>query len=320
MKRKKFINLLIFLLLICSLPACSKKAENKPEQQKETENQSEVTESQSNEETEKIEDNITEFEKIKGAIFEEARKESNSDETLLYLVQLFEETYPLVSKVNTWEEFIEIGDDKGVFTYSIACFVEKSKDGTILHEAGEEAWLAIESLYNNDGSYKTHIEKVKSIWEESGNFLYESIYREGQYKVGVDIPSGEYVIFSDYTNSGYFALTSDSNGNDIIVNENFDYNSIITIYDGEYIELSRSRAVPISEVTSLPKDESDMFKIGVHLPAGEYKLIADEAGGYYCVYNDNRQQDIESNDNFSGQSYVTVKDGQYLVLLRCKIE
>jgi len=313
MKRKKFINLLMSLLLICSLSACSKKSENKPEQQKETE-------SQSKEEIKKSEDDITEFEKIKESIFEEARKESNSDETLLYLVQLFEETYSLVSKVNTWEEFIEIGDDKGIFTYAIACFVEKSKDGTILHEAGEEAWQAIEALYNNDGSYKTHIEKVKSIWEESGNFLYESIYREGQYKVGVDIPSGEYVIFSGYTNSGYFSLTSDSNGNDIIANENFDYNSIITIYDGEYIELSRSKAVPISEVTSLPKDKSDMFKIGVHLPAGEYKLIADEVGGYYCVYNDNRQQDIESNDNFSGQSYVTVKDGQYLVLSRCRIE
>ena len=62
-----------------------------------------------------------------------------------------------------------------------------------------------------------------------------------------------------------------------------------------------------------------MFKIGTHLDAGEYKLEATGSSGYYCVYNDGRQDDIATNDNFSGVAYVTVQDGQYLLLTRCKI-
>lgn len=122
------------------------------------------------------------------------------------------------------------------------------------------------------------------------------------------------------SDSGYFAVTSDSNGNDIIANENFDYNSIIFVNDGEYFELSRCTAVPIEQVNSLPIESANMLKIGVHIQAGEYKLISDSYSSYYCIYNDNRHDDIEANQNFSGQSYVTVKDGQYLLLNRCHIE
>ena len=63
-----------------------------------------------------------------------------------------------------------------------------------------------------------------------------------------------------------------------------------------------------------------MYKIGVNLPAGEYRLDATaDRGGYYCIYPDSRQQDILSNDNFEGQAYVSVSDGQYLVLSNCII-
>lgn len=61
-----------------------------------------------------------------------------------------------------------------------------------------------------------------------------------------------------------------------------------------------------------------MFKVGVDIEAGEYKVTAEEGEmGYYCVYGDSRHDDIIANDNFEGSAYVTVKDGQYLVLNRC---
>ena len=148
---------------------------------------------------------------------------------------------------------------------------------------------------------------------------FKNTFPSGQYKIGVDMTSGEYVIFAE-ENLGYFAVTSDANGNDIIVNDNFEYNSIMTVVDGEYLELSRAYAVPIENVTSLPIDQADMFKVGTFLPAGEYKVISDDELGYYCIYGDNRQSDIVANDNFNGQSYITVSDGQYLVLSRCHIE
>ena len=56
----------------------------------------------------------------------------------------------------------------------------------------------------------------------------------------------------------------------------------------------------------------------------DYVLIIDcvrrkmPHSGYYCIYSSSRQDNIISNDNFDGQRYVTVSDGQYLLLSRCK--
>lgn len=139
---------------------------------------------------------------------------------------------------------------------------------------------------------------------------------EGTYKVGEDILAGEYIIFASGS-SGYFCVSSDSNQDDILFNGNFDYNSIITVNDGEYLELERCYAVPFDEVGEIDLTGDGMFKVGTHIPAGEYKLESEINSGYYCVYSDSRQQDIIANDNFEGQNYVTVSDGEYLVLDRC---
>lgn len=145
----------------------------------------------------------------------------------------------------------------------------------------------------------------------------EEEYSSGQYKVGTDIPEGEYILFSD-SGKGYFCVSSDSNADDIIFNDNFKYNSIITINDGEYLELSRCYAVSFDEVEELStKEIGSMYKVGVHIPSGEYQLDANDDRGYYCIYSDSRHDDIIANDNFEGKCYVTVTDGQYLLLSRC---
>lgn len=157
------------------------------------------------------------------------------------------------------------------------------------------------------------------MYKEIGRLIFTEKHEAGQYKVGTDIEAGEYVFFTD-SSRGYFCVSSDANGKDIIANENFSYNSIMTIRDGEYLELSKCYAVPIKEVDKLPIEKATMFKVGTHIMAGEYKLIPNDGRGYYCIYSDDRQDDIESNDNFNGQSYITVVDGQYLKLSRCHIE
>lgn len=146
----------------------------------------------------------------------------------------------------------------------------------------------------------------------------------GVLKIGTDIPAGEYIIINSSGKNGYFSVNSDANGDDILFNDNFEYNSIVTVYDGEYLELSSALAYQFDEWCSQnnldTSKEGSMFKVGVNLPAGEYRLDATaNRGGYYCIYPDSRQQDILSNDNFEGQAYVNVSDGQYLVLSNCII-
>ncbi len=145
----------------------------------------------------------------------------------------------------------------------------------------------------------------------------DSTISSGMHKVGEDILAGEYIIFASGS-SGYFCVSSDSNQDDILFNGNFDYSSIITVNDGEYLELERCYAVPFDEVGEIDLTGDGMFKVGTHIPAGEYKLESEINSGYYCIYSDSRQQDIIANDNFEGQNYVTVSDGEYLVLDRCK--
>lgn len=151
-----------------------------------------------------------------------------------------------------------------------------------------------------------------------------TIIGPGTYKVGTDIGAGEYVLFANSSISAYYAIKSDSTGSygNIIANDNFKYNSIVTVSDGQYLELSRCTLSPISEVPQLDYTKGNMFKVGYHIPAGEYKLLANDVNsGYYAVLKNPNSEidDIITNDNFEGQAYVTVKNGQYLELSRCRI-
>lgn len=150
-------------------------------------------------------------------------------------------------------------------------------------------------------------------------------YDEGQYKVGRDFIAGEYVLLNTSDHSGYFAISSDANGRNTIANGLFEVNSIITVYDGEYLELSRCIAIESTDFYSSYTIKTDrdgtMLKVGYDIMPGEYKLIAASGtSGYYSIYNDSRQTDIIDNSLFKNSAWVTVKYGQYIVLSRCHIE
>lgn len=152
-------------------------------------------------------------------------------------------------------------------------------------------------------------------------------YDEGRYRVGIDFLAGEYVLLNTSKLSGYFAVSSDANGRSIIANGVFDVNSIITVYDGEYLELTRCMAVSADDFYASYTIKTDrdgtMLKVGYgyDIMPGEYKLIA-PAGvtGYYSIYNDSRQTKIVSNGLFKNSAWVTVGYGQYLMLTRCHIQ
>ena len=58
-----------------------------------------------------------------------------------------------------------------------------------------------------------------------------------------------------------------------------------------------------------------MYKVGVDIDAGEYKVTPD-GNGYYEVDSSSAGtlDAIVANENFSSDVYVTVSDGQYLKL------
>ncbi len=148
---------------------------------------------------------------------------------------------------------------------------------------------------------------------------YETKYSDGQYKIGEEIPAGEYVFFATGKYSGSFKETTDSNGSDKVDSEYYDYCMIYTLTEGNYIEISNSIAVPFADVTELVTNKgSGMFKVGTHIPAGEYRLVNTSTSGGSCqIWSTsnlgNRDDKIDS-DYFSNATYITVHDGEYLIL------
>ena len=142
-----------------------------------------------------------------------------------------------------------------------------------------------------------------------------SEYTIGQFKVGSDLPSGEYIAIGE----GYVELAKDSSGDlgHIIFNDNFKGRRYVEAHDGEYIKLIGAlKLYPVSEMPkleiSLDKIPEGQYKIGADIPAGEYKITT-EGNGYYAVIKTSRERIFVTNA-FMGESqsrYVTVNDGQY---------
>ena len=152
-------------------------------------------------------------------------------------------------------------------------------------------------------------------------------YKPGVYKVGTDLPAGEYVIIVDSSGPAYLAISTDLTGSisSIVGNDNFMNRSIVTVRDGEYLEFTKGslfdfmNAPKLSCAGSLPEG---MYKVGVDLPAGEYRLQTDSLnGGYYAVYSNSRHSlwDIVCNECFNGEVYITLADGQYVELSRVEL-
>lgn len=151
-------------------------------------------------------------------------------------------------------------------------------------------------------------------------------YPQGQYKIGVDIPAGEYVLYPhQYNGNGYYCISSDANGKNIVDNDFFTGHSIITVYDGDYLELSGCVSYDIHMTPRRSPSPSGYIKSGVYIggvdiPAGEYRLTSNEGkNGYYCIYSDSRKNNILSNDNFNGSRYINISNGDYLLLANSNI-
>jgi len=185
----------------------------------------------------------------------------------------------------------------------------------------EEYRLLDEKYYELESRYE-YLKRETGI-DDLAHF--NTKYMSGHYKVGVDIPAGEYYLIVDGTD-GYFCLASDANNYDTIVSDVFTTTAIITIRDNEFLELNWCYAVPFEDAPEvMPTDgylEDGMYLIGLHIPAGEYKVypVAEGVFGDYVLYSNSRRDHIVSEEWLMGEMYVTVYDGQYLKLYRAKIQ
>lgn len=173
----------------------------------------------------------------------------------------------------------------------------------------------------------TRAQVVTFLWRAEGKPAPAVWYGEGMYRVGTDIPAGDYYAVATTNYAGYYCKYTDSSQDDIEDNDNFNTWTYFRCYEGQYLKLNRCKVVSIDFAPKNLQPTNGYYgvgtyRIGVDIPAGEYKFTAAESGydGYYCAYTDITYEDIEDNDLFETTAYYTVYSGQYLKVNRAKFE
>lgn len=193
----------------------------------------------------------------------------------------------------------------------------KQTAGKVAEETTKEDKLVVEEKKEDKA-----VKEEKPVVEEKKD---EKI-KAGMYKVGTDIPAGEYIIVAK--SNGYVEISKDSAGTleSIIGNENVDGNFIVTVNDGEYLKVQRGDIYPFDKAPKLEAKDgvyaAGMYKVGVHIPAGEYKVIPKGGAGYIEVRSSSSPglESIISNDNLTAESYITIQDGQYIKVQRAELK
>jgi flagellar motor protein MotB len=148
------------------------------------------------------------------------------------------------------------------------------------------------------------------------------IIQPGMYKIGKDLPAGEYVLIG----SGYMQVSKDSTGEleSIIANDNIVNRSYIKVKDGQYLTIKGMEGYKVADAPKVEINNNilpeGMYKAGIDIKPGEYKVKSDGDG--YVEVSKNSTHDLNaivSNDNFEGEKYITVKAGQYIKLNRAEL-
>lgn len=155
----------------------------------------------------------------------------------------------------------------------------------------------------------------------------EPIKGDGQYKIGTDLPAGEYYIKCNSINL-YVEISSDSSGelDSIISNLNTEGGVYVTVRDGEYLKVDGGEIFNISDIEIEPENgyyPAGQYKVGEDIPAGEYTLEAlDGEEGYIEVTSDSRHtlESIITNDLFDNNTIITLTDGQYVLFNSAKLK
>ncbi len=140
----------------------------------------------------------------------------------------------------------KVGTDIDAGEYFIlssgACYLEVTSDSS----------GTLESIVTNDNVYTftfITIQDGQYLSISDGKFVKaefaevpgpeNGMYSEGKYRVGFDIPSGEYKVEALSGQMAYIEVTSDSSGNlnSIISNDNFEGSKYISVTAGQYLTI-----------------------------------------------------------------------------------
>lgn len=219
---------------------------------------------------------------------------------------------------------VSITGDSSVGAELIAAKADWSKAKPILMDVAKSFEVDRKDAPNYGGSSNSNSDNKDTKSDLGSNEASPvASYSAGSYRVGKDIPSGEYKITCS-SRFGYYCVYPDSSKGDVLSNGNFNTCTYVTVSDGQLLEVTGASFVAIADAkpTSTLSGEG-IYKVGLDIQPGEYNITAQSGSGYYAVLSAvdaNESFNIINNDNFEGNSFVTVADGQYLEISGAAIE
>lgn len=151
--------------------------------------------------------------------------------------------------------------------------------------------------------------------------MADGAYPPGRYKVGVQIPAGEYVFKGNRAYAEVLANLyeeSDSKIGAVLSSKC----AIATLEEGQYVQTDNP-FYPVEETANLKAEDGvyrdGMYKVGFHMPAGTYAFTAEVDNGYIEIYGDS-MVDSKMLDYIKAEptTTFTVTDGQYVNLIAGK--
>lgn len=181
--------------------------------------------------------------------------------------------------------------------------------------------LVGEDTYHKLDDDQEALKTLKSnIKNKAENVEYLAYYNGDDFeKIVLDIFINDGSM-SENLDDAYVIMTITNDSDDQVLTDEY-------FYEGSEYEESSSDSYDYNSFDDYDDYEdsdnddyvSATYKIGEDLEAGEYKLEASSDGGSYYVSNDSNFEKIVANDSFDTQTYVTVKNGQYLKIFDAKI-
>lgn len=150
---------------------------------------------------------------------------------------------------------------------------------------------------------------------------FSTVYKDGTYKVGTDIPAGKYGAFNAGAGTGFANLYSDSTKSDYLDGGGWsNYFCFVNIEEGQLLEIQGLALVPYSDIEAKGPENYGIFTGGDTLPVGEYYLtrLDTSKDGLYSVYSDTSEANVLEYNYYPESAFLTVKKDQIVVLQNTK--
>lgn len=162
---------------------------------------------------------------------------------------------------------------------------------------------------------------------------FSQYWYNGVFKCGVDFEPGEYYILPLHNNGALFSVSDSPNNFGYLPYEEWKLINKLSFEEGEFVKIEfGALMVPAQQVDTNSWWKYGAFEVGKDIPAGDYKIesvtdtyyteldhVVGICGGYQVCNNSPENDPIVFEGLYQSQMYVTLEDGQYLVVVNAKL-